>query len=219
MAQWRITTCRVLVFAVAWLGWIHVPSLFAAETFYISSDTEYLNMWSGPGMEYRVVSRLPHGTKVTVHEYWGQWAKISSATNVETQGWVLKQNLTAGLATTWQTFTPLDREQEERRFSRLRRKGVLGVQAMGAGGVLRLTMSPLIWRRLPTRLQEHFLRRAQQYFGGSVVEMLDRRNQTLMARLTSSGGLELILPPGHAAQVPHERGFIAPQRTPSTLRR
>ncbi len=82
MAQWLSTTCRLLVFGVVWLGWINAPLLFAAETFYVSSEAEFLNMWSGPGIEYRVVSRLPHGMKVTVHEYWEQWAKISPAAGV-----------------------------------------------------------------------------------------------------------------------------------------
>ncbi len=215
MPQWLITTCRLLVFGVVWLGWINAPLLFAAETFYVSAEAQFLNMWSGPGMEYRVVSRLPQGMKVTVHEYWGQWAKISPATDEGTQGWVLKQNLTAGLAAIWQAFTPLDREQEERRFSRLRRKGVIGVQPMGAGGVLRLTMSPLVWRRLPTMQQGNFLRRARQFFGGSVVEMLDRRNHTLMARLTASGEFELSLPLADSFQSPNDTALTAPQRAPS----
>ena len=144
-----------------------------------------------------------------------KWAKISPAADEGTQGWVLKQNLTAGLAATWKAFTPLDREQEQRRFSRLRRKGVMRVQRMGAGGVLRLTMSPLVWRRLPTRQQENFLRRARQFFGGSVVEMLDRRNQTLMSRLTASGQFELSLPPADSSQLPNDTALIAPQRAPS----
>ena len=185
---------RWVLCAVLMLGAIDGSPLMAAETYVIRSEKQYLHLWSGPGTEYQVVSSLPNGVQVIVHEYRGEWVKISPVAQPTTEGWVLKRDLFAEQRTNSAILEALDQEEEQRRFDRLRRKGILGVQR-DAAGILRLNMNHLLWHRLPPIQQENFLRRAQQFFGGSVVEMLDPRNAALMGRLTAAGELELPLLP------------------------
>ncbi len=127
-----------------------------------------------------------------------------------TEGWVLKRDLVAEHRAASETLAPLDREQEQRRFGRLRRKGVLGVHRDGAGGVLRLTINHLLWHRLPAIQQENFLRRARQFFGASVVEIRNQRDQTVMARLTAAGELEIPFGSTTPAKLLNDSTLIAP---------
>ncbi len=212
-------------FAVSWalagLVWVSLCTLgftplFAAETYYVASKEHTLNVWSGPGMEYSVVSRLPRGARVMVHERWGQWAKITSDETKGLEGWVLLRDLTSKRPGVSKQTTKLDREQEQRRFARLRRKGVLGVQRMGSDGILRLSISPLVWYRLTPYHQANFLRRARQFFGGSVVEMRDRRNAALMARLSAADEVEFALHPTAVPPVPNDTTSTSPQVEMST---
>lgn len=183
---------RWVVCAVLALGIFDALPLLAAQAYVIRSEKQYLHLWSGPETAYHVLSSLPNGVNVVVHEYRREWSKIAPLAQPATEGWVMKRDLVAERRTTSTMLEALDKEQEQRRFGRLRRKGVLSVQRT-VGGVLRLTMSHLLWHRLPSIQQENFLRRAQQFFGGSVVEMLDPRNATLMGRLTAAGELEVPL--------------------------
>lgn len=210
LPRFAVAVSRV-VCAVLVLGVIEVAPLSAAETYVIRSETQYLHLWSGPGTEYQVLLSLPNGSKVIAYEYWGQWAKVSPIAHNDTIGWVLKRDLVVERQTAVSRGTALDREQEERRFARLRRKGVLGVQREGGDGVLRLTMNHLLWYRLPAIQQENFLRRARQFFGGSVVEIRDPGNASLMARLTAMGMLEVPLAPA-ALPAPLDDAAL---RTPS----
>lgn len=197
--------CAVLTFGVT-----EAVPLFAAETYVISSEQQYLHLRSGPGTEYQVLLSLPNGAKVIVHEFWEQWAKVSPIAYDNTVGWVLKRDLVAERQTVTKTDMALDRQQEERRFSRLRRKGVLGVQQDRGGGVLRLTMNHLLWYRLPAIQQENFLQRARQFFGGSIVEIWDQHRATLMARLTATGVLEVPVSPATSPKLLDDATLNAP---------
>ncbi len=84
--------------------------------------------------------------------------------------------------------------EEQRRFARLQRKGILTVQRPGNTGLLKLTMSALIWRHLTPQEQQNVLQRAQRLFGGTTVEMHDQHNEGLLARLTATGAFESLLP-------------------------
>jgi hypothetical protein len=198
------------------LGVIEAVPLQAAETYVIRGEKQSLHLWSGPGTEYQVLLSLPNGSKVIVYEYWGQWAKVSPIAHQDTVGWVLKGDLVAERQTATTTVTALNREQEERRFDRLRRKGVLGVQRDGGDGILRLTMTHLLWYRLPAIQQENFLRRARQFFGGSVVEIRDPHNAALMARLTATSMLEVPLAPATPPKLLDDATLIAPSRPESS---
>ena len=81
-------------------------------------------------------------------------------------------------------------EEEQRRFTRLQRKGVLTVQRAGNTGVLRLTIQPLIWRHLTPQEQHNFLQRAQRLFGGASVYIYALHTGELLARLTDTGAFE-----------------------------
>lgn len=207
----RLAVARCwMVGVVLALGLVKAVPLFAAETYVIRSEQQYLHLRSGPGTEYQVLLSLPNGAKVIVHESWGQWAKVSPIAYDNTVGWVLKRDLVAERQTVSQPPAALNRRQEERRFSRLRRKGVLGVLQDRGGGVLRLTMNPLLWYRLPAIQQENFLQRARQFFGGSVVEIWDQHQATLMARLTATGVLEVPVSPATPPQLLDDATLKAP---------
>lgn len=163
--------------------------LVAAETQYIASGRSPLTVRSGPGVEYGVVSRLSHGTSVAVYEYWGQWAKIAAPTGHIT-GWVPRSYLSSAPPEALAERADMNPEQEQRRFTRLQRKGVIVPQRSGISGVVWLSINPFIWHRLTPHQQENFLRRAQRHFGGTIVEIHDRRNDTLLARLTAAGNVE-----------------------------
>jgi uncharacterized protein YgiM (DUF1202 family) len=202
---WHWLICAVLTLVV-----IDAMPVLAAQTYVIRSGKSYLHLWSGPGTEYQVLASLPNGAKVMVHEHWGEWAKISSIEQPATEGWVLKRDLLAERQVAAKTFEPLNREQEQRRFGRLRRKGVLGVQRDRANGALRLSMNPLLWHRLPPLQQENFLRRAQQFFGAASVEIWDQRNATFMGRLTATGELEVPLVPPQSPEADDSTPMLSP---------
>ena len=163
--------------------------LFAAETQYIASGRSPLTVRSGPGIEYEVVSRLSHGTSVMLYEYWGQWAKIAAPQGNIT-GWVPRSYLSPAPPEALTERADMSPEQERRRFTRLQRKGVIVPQRSGISGVVWLSVNPFVWHRLPPHQQENLLRRAQRYFGGTIVEIHDRRNDMLLARLTAAGNVE-----------------------------
>lgn len=194
-------------------GWVllcllGLPSLLAAETRYIASGRSPLTVRRGPGVEYEAVSRLPHGTEVLLHEYWGQWVRVT-VPDQNLTGWVQEQYLSSDPPETSEDQIEMDPEQELRRFTRLQRKGVIVVQRSNVPGVVRLTINPLIWHRLTPHEQENFLRRAQQNFNGTVVELYDRRNDILLARLTALGDVEFMTPPPDA-ELPADDDIMPP---------
>jgi hypothetical protein len=157
-------------------------------------------------MEYSVVSSLPYGTKVVLHERWGQWAKITLLQG-KREGWVIHHYL-APESSAGRGETDMSPQQERRRFARLQRKGVIRVVRSHMPGILRLTINHLVWRHLTPSQQTNFLRRAKRHFGGTVVEMRDRRNNALLARLTALGKMEF------ATQTPETQ--LPPTGTTST---
>jgi hypothetical protein len=151
-------------------------------------------------MEYAVVMRLPHGTKVALREIWGEWARITPLQG-SSEGWVLQSYLTAAPPAAPEEQTDMSPEQEDRRFTRLQHKGVIVIQRSTTPGFLRLTMNPLVWYRLTPYQQENFLRRAQRHFNRRVVEIRNRRNDALLARLNVTGEVEFVPQPS-ADQLP-----------------
>jgi hypothetical protein len=87
--------------------------------------------------------------------------------------------------------------EEQRRFARLQRKGILTVQRPGNTGVLTLTISALIWRHLTPQEQQNVLQRAQRLFGGTTVEIHAQQNEGLLARLTATGAFEPMASPAN----------------------
>jgi uncharacterized protein YgiM (DUF1202 family) len=185
--------------------------LLAATTHYITSAGTLLNIRSGPGTEYAVVMRLPHGSKVVLHEIWGKWARISPLQG-SSEGWVLQSYLTAAPPADSETQSDMSPEQERRRFTRLQRKGIMVIQPSTTPGILRLTMNPLVWYRLTPPQQENFLRRAQRRFKRRQVEMHDQRNNALLARLNATGEVEFVTQP--AADQPPSDAAAASEFTP-----
>lgn len=181
--SWRSVLLGCVMLCVVGLS-----PLLAEETHYVTRGDPMLNMRSGPGMEYSVVSRLPYGTKVVLHERWGQWAKILLLQGKQ-EGWVIQHYL-APASSADKKETDMSRQQERRRFARLQRKGVITVVRSHMPDTLRLTINHLVWRHLTPSQQQNFLRRAKRHFGGTVVEMRDRRNNALLARLTALGEME-----------------------------
>ncbi len=82
----------------------------------------------------------------------------------------------------------LIRQQEERRFARLQRKGVISVQHQA--GAVRITINPLLWRRLTPSQQERFLQRAQRLYQGLQIEVISTWHHEVLARLTTEGIFE-----------------------------
>jgi hypothetical protein len=140
-------------------------------------------------MEYSVVSRLPPGSRVVLLERQGLWARVTPPQG-QLEGWIPQRYLIPEGQIDPKEQADLSPQQEQRRFARLRRKGIITVHRSETTGLLRLTINPLVWHRLTPYQQENFLRRAQRFFGGSVVEMRDRRNAALLARLTATGEVE-----------------------------
>jgi hypothetical protein len=121
------------------------------------------------------------------------WAKIVSAQD-NTAGWVLERYLAPNPPPPAESQTDMDTAEEQRRFARLQRKGILTVQPPGSTGLLKLTMSALIWRHLTPQEQQNVLQRAQRLFGGTAVEIHDQHNGGLLARLTATGAFESMVP-------------------------
>lgn len=206
MKRGLVLSCRSIVLAGVLLVAVGAAPLFGAETYYVAGEGENqaLNVRSGPGIEYSVVSRLSRGMPVVVHERWGVWARVAPVNQGTSEGWVLQRYLTATQPGHSQPSLEMDRDQEERRFKRLQRKDIIRVKRSGVPGVLHLSMSPLVWYRLTVDQQETFLRRARTYYGGSVVEVRDRRNDALLARLSAGNRLELIPFPERVSDAPND---------------
>jgi uncharacterized protein YgiM (DUF1202 family) len=175
------------------LGLLSVPSLWAAEPYTVNSEGAPLNVRSGPGIEYEIVTRLPHGTQVLLEERAGLWAKITPPSGPE-DGWVLERYLLPVRSTDATAPVELSPEQERRRFTRLQRKGVITVNLLGEPEVLRLTITPLLWYRLTPQEQQNFLERAKRTLGGTTVEIYDTLTNTLLARLSTTGTFEATVP-------------------------
>jgi hypothetical protein len=124
------------------------------------------------------------------------WAKIMPAQG-NTAGWVLQRYLAPHPPPPVESQTDMSAEEEQRRFARLQRKGILTIQRPGNTGLLTLTISSLIWRHLTPQEQQNVLQRAQRLFGGTTVEIHDQQNKTLLARLTTTGAFESMLPPAN----------------------
>jgi len=175
------------------LGLLSVPSLWAAEPYMVNSEGVPLNVRRGPGIEYEVVTRLPHGTQVLLEERSGLWAKIAPPNGPE-DGWVLERFLLPVRSTDATAAAELSPEQERRRFTRLQRKGVITANLLGEPEVLRLTITPLLWYRLTPQEQQNFLERARRTLGGTAVEIYDTRTNALLARLSTTGTFEATSP-------------------------
>ena len=180
--------CKRILLVCALLS-ITLPPQLAAETRYVNSENVPLNVRSGPGTDNAIVARLDHGTQVSLLEHWSVWARIATLSG-ETEGWVLQRYLIPTPLSSAASLLDMSVEEEQRRFTRLQRKGVLTVQRAGNTGVLRLTMQPLIWRHLTPQEQHNFLQRAQRLFGGTSVDIYASRTGELLARLTGTGAFE-----------------------------
>jgi hypothetical protein len=128
---------------------------------------------------------------VSLLERWGVWARIATLSG-ETEGWVLQRYLIPDPLAAEASLLDMSVEEEQRRFTRLQRKGVLTVQRAGSTGVLRLTIQPLIWRHLTPQEQHNFLQRAQRLFGGTSVAISALHSGELLARLTDTGTFESV---------------------------
>jgi hypothetical protein len=176
-------------------------SLWAAEILYVNSESLPLNVRSGPGTEYTILKRLPHGTQVTVLERWGLWARIALSEE-PTAGWVLLRYLVPESPAAPAEAADMSPEQEQRRFARLQRKGIITVQLQRASGLLRLTINPLVWYRLTPSEQQSLLTRAQRLFGGSVVEIQAHGTDAVLARLSATGAFEPVAGSPEGYQLP-----------------
>lgn len=176
--------------------------LYALDVRYVNSPETPLNVRRGPGTEHAVVARLPHGTRVFLRERLGLWYRVTLP-DEQTEGWVLQRYLTADPPGDVQAQVDMSVEAERRRFDRLQRKGIINVHRYGA--TLRMTINPLIWRRLTPTQQVNFLQRARRLFAVTSVEMHDERNASLLARLTATGHVETYETPHQpgADRVPH----------------
>lgn len=163
--------------------------LHAAEVRYVKSPNTALNVRRGPGMEHSVIVRLPHGTEVLLRERWGLWYRIVLADN-KTEGWALQRYLVTEPPADSEAHEDMSLKEERRRFDRLKRKGVIRIRRRGGPGVFRITINPLVWRRLTPRQQSNFLQRAHRLLEATVVEMRNQRNGALLARLTATGNFE-----------------------------
>jgi hypothetical protein len=171
-----------------WLS-IALPLQLAAETLYVNSENTPLNVRSGPGTDNAIVARLEHGTQVSLLERWSVWARITTPAG-ETAGWVLQRYLTPVPRSPAASLLDMSVEEEQRRFTRLQRTGVLTVQRAGSTGVLRLTIQPLVWRHLTPQEQHNFLQRAQRLFGGVSVDISASQTGEVLARLMDTGAFE-----------------------------
>ena len=185
--SWKCTVLAWVMLAIT------LSPLLAAEIRYVHSEHMPLNVRSAPETDATIVTRLAHGTQVSLLERWGVWAKIAPAQG-ETAGWVLQRYLAPNPPPPAESQTDMSTGEEQRRFARLQRQGILTVQRPGNTGLLKLTMSALIWRHLTPQEQQNVLQRAQRLFGGTTVEMYDQGNEDLLARLTATGTFESLVP-------------------------
>ena len=185
--SWKGTVLACVMLAIT------LSPLRAAEIRYVQSENMPLNVRSAPETDATIVARLVHGTQVSLLERWGVWAKIAPPQG-DTAGWVLQRYLAPTPPPSAESQTDMSTGEEQRRFARLQRKGILTVQRPGNTGLLKLTMSGLIWQHLTPQEQQNVLQRAQRLFGGTTVEMHDQHNEGLLARLTAAGAFESLLP-------------------------
>jgi uncharacterized protein YgiM (DUF1202 family) len=196
LIKWaRITLCRACCLGVLF-GLVTGTFLHAAEIHYVNSPDTPLNMRRGPGMEYSVMARLPHGTRVLLQERSGLWYRVTLPDS-KTEGWVLQRYLTTTLPTVTEAPGDMNPEEERRRFDRLQRKDVITLQQIGA--TLRMGINPLVWHRLTWRQQSNFLQRARRLYRVTTVELHDRRNNALLARLPATGDMETYETPRQAS--------------------
>jgi Bacterial SH3 domain len=165
-----------------------IPSLRAAETLYVQSESVPLNVRSGPGIDNPIVARLAHRTQVSLLERWSVWARITTPQG-DAEGWVLQRYLTPDPPPSSESQTDMSADEEQRRFTRLQRKGIITIQR-GDAGMLKLTINALIWRHLTPQEQHNFLQRAQHLFGSTSVDIYDHHTDSLLARLTGTGTFE-----------------------------
>jgi hypothetical protein len=112
----------------------------------------------------------------------------------DTAGWVLQRYLAPTPPPPAESQTDMSVGEEQRRFARLQRQGILTVQQPRNTGLLTLTISALVWRHLTPQEQQNLLQRAQRLFGGTTVEIYDQQHQGLLARLTATGAFESLGP-------------------------
>lgn len=177
---------RLLCCVLALLGSAEAQSLQTADTRYVKSLNTDLNVRQGPGTEYAIVTRLAHGTPVTVQERLGLWLRIA-VPDRGYEGWVLGRYLTSTPpvdATQGETF---DATAEAQRFSRLRQAGMIWVRNDANQPMLHIAIDPLVWQRLNPTQQSDFLQRALRLYAKTSVEIRDRRTHERLARLTALG--------------------------------
>jgi hypothetical protein len=184
----------------------------------VHSEGIPLNVRSGPGIEYEVLTRLPDGTRVVVLERSGLWVKITPP-DAPAEGWVLERYLAPVQSATPTVAVEQNLEQEQQRFARLQRSGVITAQRLEDTDMLRLTINPLLWYRLTPQEQQNFLQRAKQVLGGAAVEMYDPRNETLLARLSATGAFEPVSTAPAGGTPPPTTASGPPQATPATAGR
>ena len=164
---------------------VTLAPLEAADIRYVNSPTIDLNMRRGPGTEHAVVTRLPHGAAVVLRERMGLWYRITPIQG-NLAGWVLGRYLSLKPPTTANTVDDMSIEQEQQRFARLRRKGIIRLYTDNAQ-VLRVMIDPLVWLRLTAPQQANFLQRAHRLHGNMVVEARNVHDDALLNRLTVIG--------------------------------
>lgn len=185
LAESTILSCRLFLLSCLLLVSLPLPMSHAQELYYVNSPSIDLNVRRGPGIEHDVVTRLPHGTPVFVQGRERLWLKIV-APERGIDGWVSQRYLTAQPPGDPPTPGVRDQRTERERFERLKRKGIIAVQADRAQNVLRIRINHLIWQRLNPRQQQNFLERASRLYRIEVVELRDHRGIT-RSRLNAAG--------------------------------
>ena len=160
--------------------------MLAADLRYVNSPDLDLNVRRGPGTEHAVLTQIPHSTPVFVQERVGLWLRVA-APDRGVEGWVLQRYLSDDPPGDPKELAAFDPSEEKERFDRLERRGILRIRPNTGRTVLYLSINGLIWRRLTPHQQANFLRRAYRLYSISTVEMRDRRNQSVLARLVASG--------------------------------
>jgi Bacterial SH3 domain len=202
---WKVPTLTCMMLALT------MPSLLAAETRYVQSEGVPLHVRSGPGIDNPIVARLAHGTQVSLLESWGVWARVATPQG-DAAGWVLQRYLTPDPPPSSESHTDMSADEEQRRFTRLQRKGIITIQR-GNAGVLKLTINALVWRHLTPQEQHNFLQRAQRLFGSTSVDIYDHHTDSLLARLTDTGTFESLADSANSQTT----STLPPPRSPSPL--
>jgi hypothetical protein len=184
-AKSAILGCWLFLLSCLLLLGLHSPVLHAQEIYYVNSPNIDLNVRRGPGTEYGVITRLPHGTPVFVQDRHRLWLKIV-ALELGIEGWVSQRYLAAQPPGAPPTPGELNQREEHERFERLKRKGVIQVQTDDDHGLLRIQMSDLIWQRFNRSQQQNFLERAARLYHAQVVELRDDHG-IARSRLSTTG--------------------------------